>query len=258
MITNIKKKSRKDDTKILSWIIFGFLFIAWLCTPPGNKFLQICFWGNNTKMFVEKMMNNSAATEYVFHRNNAVYLAKMYSNKNSALKEMNKAIETLPSYASDSELKRLYKDRAEIRLFAGDYKGALSDFINSGDIQFNDNLKVAMLFKEQGSYREAMQYCNKILETDLTAYAGYACMSDLYSSIGRYDVALRVWNLSIDRRPNLPRSYVERANIKKKLGDVSGYSKDIEKAREYSPNIDTESSITYDAIHPKVLNLSIR
>ena len=111
MITNIKKKSRKDDTKILSWIVFGFLFIAWLCTPPGNKFLQICFWGNNTKMFVEKMMNNSAATEYVFHRNNAVYLAKMYSNKNSALIEMNKAIETLPSYASDSELKRLYKDR---------------------------------------------------------------------------------------------------------------------------------------------------
>lgn len=258
MITNMKKTSRKDDAKIIVWIIVGFLIVAWLCTPPGNKFLQICFWGNNTKMFIEKTMNNSAATEYIFHRNNAVYLAKMYSNKSNALKEMNKAIETLPSYADDAELKKLYKDRAEIRLFAGDYKGALSDFINSDDIQFNDNLKVAMLFKEQGSYREAMQYCNRILETDTTAYAGYACMSDLYSTIGRYDVSLRVWDLAIDRRPNVARSYVDRANIKKKLGDVSGYSKDMDKAREYSPNIDTESSITYDAIHPKVLNLSIR
>ena len=48
MITNFQKQSRKDDVKLLVWIVVGFLFIAWFCSPPGNKLLQLCFWGNNT------------------------------------------------------------------------------------------------------------------------------------------------------------------------------------------------------------------
>ena len=258
MITNFKKTSRKDDAKLLTWIICGFLFVAWLCTPPGNKFLQVCFWSNNTQLFISRLTHNSEATEYLFHRNNAVYLAKMYPNKKKALDEMNKAVQTFPSYASDSELKSLYKDRAEIRLMAGDYKGALNDFINSGDIQFNDNLKVAMLFKEQGNYREAMSYCNRILEADSTAFAGFACLSDLYSNIGRYDIAIKIWDLSIDRRSNNPKAYVERARVKKKIGDITGYNEDIAKAREYSPTIDIDDSITNNALHPKMLTLTIK
>ncbi len=209
-------------------------------------------------MFVSRLTNNTDATEYLFHRNNAVYLAKMYPNKKKALDEMNKAIQTFPSYFSDSELKSLYKDRAEIRLMAGDYKGALSDFMNSGDIQFNDNLKVAMLFKEQGNYREAMSFCNRILEADSTAFAGFACLSDLYSSIGRYDIAIKVWNLSIDRRSNNPKAYVERARVKKKNGDIIGYNQDIAKAKEFSPIIDIDESITNNALHPKMLMLTIK
>lgn len=259
MITNLNSKtSRKDDAKLLTWIICGFLFIAWLCTPPGNKFLQVCFWGNNTKLFIAKVTNNSEATEYIFHRNNAIYLAKMYENKKRALLEMDKAINTLPSYVSDNELKALYKDRANIKLMSGDYKGALNDFLHSDDIQFNDNLKVAMLFKEQGNYREAMSYCNRILSVDGTAYAGFACLADLYTSLGRYDVAVRVLDLLIDRKPNIPRAYADRAMIKKKMGDNVGYEADVAKAKEYLPTINLEDSITYDALHPKMLNLSIR
>lgn len=258
MITNFKKTSRKDDAKLLAWLMCGFLFVAWLCTPPGNKFLQICFWGNNTKLFAAKIMNNSDSTEYLFHRNNAVYLAKMYDNKKRALIEMDNAIKTLPSYVSESELKSLYKDRAYIKLMAGDYKGSLNDFLHSDDIQFNDNLKVAMLFKEQGNYREAMSYCNRILSIDATAYAGYACLSDLYSSIGRYDIAVRLWDLLIDRKPNMPRAYAERAQVKKKMGDNMGYNSDVAKAKEFLPSINIEESITYDALHPKILNLSIK
>ena len=111
MITNLKKTNKKDDMKLLLWIIAGFLFAAWLCTPPGNKFLQMAFWGNNTKFLIAKLTNNYASTEYIFHRNNAVYLAKMYQKKDKALKEMNKAIETLPSFASETELNTLYKER---------------------------------------------------------------------------------------------------------------------------------------------------
>lgn len=258
MISNFSKQTKKDDMKLLMWIIMGFLFVAWLCTPPGNKFLQICFWGNNTKFIIAKITGNVDTTEYIFHRNNAVYLAKMYPNKKKALIEMDKAIKTIPQFVSDTELKSLYYDRANIKLFAGDYKGALSDFMNSGEISFNDNLKVAMLFKEAGNYKEALSYCNRILNIDSTAYAGYACLADLYSSLGRDDVALNIWNLSIDRKKNNARAYADRALIKKKLGDLAGYNEDVAKAKEYLPTINLEESITYDALHPKMLTLSIK
>ena len=262
MITNFKKSNKKDDMKLLVYIIVGFLFVVWLCTPPGNKFLQMCFWGNNTKFLIAKLTNNYASTEYIFHRNNAVYLAKMYKKKDKALKEMNKAIETLPSFASETELNTLYKERAYIRLMDGDYKGALNDFINggvkAGNLAFNENLTVAMLFKEAGNYREAMSYCNNILNTDNKAYAGYACLADLYNSIGRYDISVRVWDLAIDRKKNNARAYADRALVKKQLGDMEGYNADIKTAKEYLPTIDLEESIIEETLHPKILMLSIR
>ena len=259
MISNFNnKQTRKDDLKLLIWIIVGFLFVVWLCTPPGNKFLQICFWGNNTKFIIAKLTNNYESTEYIFHRNNAVYLAKMYPKSTRALKEMDKAIKTIPAFVSDTELNSLYKDRAMIKLFLGDTKGALSDYINSHDIDFNDNLRVAMLFKEAGNYKEAMSYCNAILSTDNKAYSGYACLADLYDSAGRPDTAVRIWDLAIDRKPNNPQAYVDRARVKKKIGDYEGYNQDIKKAREYSPTIDLEKSVIEDMMHPKVLTLSIR
>lgn len=258
MINNFQPQNKKNDIKFLLWIVLGFLFVAWLCTPPGNKFLQICFWGNNTKFLISKVTHNAEATEYIFHRNNAVYLAKMYKNKKKALKEMDRAIETIPTYIANSELESLYKDRANIRLMAGDYKGALNDFLNSGKIDFTDYLKVAMLFKEGGNYRAAMSYCNAILDIDNTAYAGYACLSELYTSINRPDLALNVWNLAVDRKPNLARGYVDRAFVKKQLGDLEGYNKDIAKAKEVSPTINIEESIIEDTLHPKILTLTIR
>lgn len=258
MITNFNKTTRKDDARLLVGIIIAFLFVAWLCTPPGNKFLQVCFWGNNTKMLISKISHNSDDSEFIFHRNNAIYLAKMYPDKKRALKEMNRAIETLPSFAPDSELKTLYKERGAIRVMDGDYKGALSDYINSEDIQFNDYLRVALLFREVGNYREAMKYCNSILETDNTAYAGYACLSELYTSLGRSDIAVNIWNLAIDRKPNNPRAYVDRAKARKQIGDIVGYDEDIAKAKEYSPNINLDDSIIEDTLHPKILNLPIR
>lgn len=262
MITNFKKTTKKDDIKLLVWIVLGFLFVAWLCTPPGNKFLQMCFWGNNTKFLIAKLTNNYQSTEYLFHRNNAVYLAKMYKKKDKALNEMNKAIETLPTYVNEAELNTLYKERAYIKLFAGDHKGALNDFINggvkSGNVSLNENLTIAMLFKEVGNYREAISYCNNILNTDNTAYAGYACLSEIYNSLGRYDVSLKVWNLAIDRKRNNARAYVDRATVKKQLGDMAGYNEDMKKAKEYLPTIDLDYSIIEETLHPKILTLSIR
>lgn len=258
MITNFQKPNRKDDVMLLVCVVLGFLLLAWFCIPPGNKFVQLCFWGNNTKFFFSKIINGSKTSEYLFHRNNAIYLAKMYPDRKTALKEMDKAIATLPSYASNEELKMLYKDRAEIKLFLGDHKGALSDYVNSGSINFNDSFKVAMLFRSIGNYREAMSYCNAILNQDPTAYAGFACMSNIYISVGRPDVALNVWNLAIDRNKNNSRAYADRALVRKSMGDLTGYNEDVKIAKQYSPGINIEASIVEEALHPKILTLTAR
>ncbi len=86
----------------------------------------------------------------------------MYPDSDIALREMEFALKTLPSYASTDELKFLYKDRAQMRFFKHDYLGALSDYVASDKITFNENLKVALLYKLQGNYKKAMSYCNNI------------------------------------------------------------------------------------------------
>lgn len=258
MITNLDKPRRKDDMKLLTAIIFGFLLLVWLCSPPGNKFLQVCFWGNNTRLVISKIMNTSKATEYKFHRKNAIYLAKMYPSRMDGVREMDRAIATLPSYATDGELKSLYRDRAEIKLFLGDKTGALSDFMNSGTLNFNDNYKVAMLFSLAGNNKEAISYCHAILNADPNAYSGFSCYSNIYVSVGRPDIALRLWDLAIDRNKNNPRAYVDRAVVKKSMGDLAGYEEDIQRAKQYSPTIDLAASFYEDMMNPKVLTLTVR
>ena len=110
--------ARKQDIKVLTFVIVIFLFVVWLCTPPGNKFAQMCFFGNQTQHFIAKLTNPDETTEYIFHRNNAMYLIDM-DDKKAALKEMDKAISTLPSYISDNVLYSLYKDRANMKIFYG-------------------------------------------------------------------------------------------------------------------------------------------
>ncbi len=258
-MSNYDKKNRKDDIKLLAIIIGVFLLVAWLCSPPGNKFLQICFWGNNTKLFVAKMLNSNSTTEYMFYRNNAVYLAKMFpKDKRKAMREINKAIATIPAYVSDNELQELYKDRAYIELFYGDYTSSLSDFMRSGDISFKEYFPVAMLFNQKGDYRQALSFCNSILNLDQSAYAGFVCLSEVYSSAGHPEISLKVWNLAIDRKPNNSKFYIERANVKRSLGLVTEAEDDIAKAKEYSPTMNTESSLVKDTLKPKILPLTIK
>lgn len=258
MIDNFKTFNKKDIAKFFAYTALILLFVAWFCTPPANKLIQICYWGNNAKFFISKIMNSSNSSEYIFYRNNSIYLANMYNDKTIALKEIEKAFKSLPENASDEELKSLYRVRANIKIAAEDYKGALSDFMNSGVISFTDSLKVAMLYKVAGNYKDAMSYCNYIIKLDSSAYAGYACVAELYTSLGRYDYALKIWDLAIDRRKTNARAYVDRAKTKKLLGDINGYNTDIKKAKELSPTIDLDESIIEDTLHPRYLNLSIK
>ena len=257
MIKNLKPETKKNDTKLLVMIIVGFLFIVWLCTPPGNKFMQICFWGNNTKFMIAKMQNKDETTAYKFYRNNAIYLAKM-EMKDQALKEMDKAIESLPAYMPDSTLESLYKDRAQLKLFYRDYKGALNDYTKvSSSLDFNDYFKLAMLYKVNGNNKHAAQYCNKIIATDSTAYSGYLCLADVYAGIGRPDASVRIFDLLIDRVPGRAKYYADRAGYKLKMGDQKGNYDDMEKAKELAPSMDFDSSLVQETLEPKILTLTI-
>ena len=256
MITNFKKQSRKDDVILLTWVVVILLLVVWFIIPPRNKFTQICFWGNNAKFFFAKMIGTSASTEYIFHRNNAVYLSKM-KNKEAALLEIDKALMTFPSYGKDKDMSKLYKDRAQIRMFWGDYKGALEDYLHSDNIDIQDSLRVAMLYKLNGNYKEAMSYCNRILDLNYTAYPGFACMADIYAVLGRYDLSVKVFDLLIDRVKNRPMYYADRARYKKAYGDTIGYDEDMQKARELSPTAKLDYSIIEETLHPRILRMDI-
>lgn len=258
MIKNFNNsKQKKNDAVVLLMIILGFLFVVWLCTPPGNKFMQMALWGSNTRLFIAKITNNAETTEWIFHRNNAVYLTKM-DNKKAALLEIDRAIITFPTYGNDMDLSNLYRERAQIRTYWGDYKGALDDYIHSGNIDTQDFLRVAMLYKFNGNYKEAMSYCNSILSLEPNAYAGFACLADIYAELGHYDLSVRVFDLLIDRVKNRPKYYADRAMYKQKLGDLNGADADIAKAKELSPAARLEDSIIEDTLHPKIFRMDIK
>ena len=101
-----------------------------------------------------------------------------------------------------------------------------------------------------------MSYCNNILNKDNSAYAGFACIADVYKSANRPDVALRVWDLALDMNKNMPRAYVDRALLKKSMGDLTGYDSDIKLAKQYSPTVDLNASIIEDTLHPKMTTTS--
>ncbi len=257
MITNFNKKNRKDDIKILGIIVFAFFFVIWLCTPPGNKIAQLCFYGNNTQFFIAKLTKpQNELNEWVFYRNNAIYLAQM-EQKEASLREMNKAVQAMPSYVADIEVSRLYSERAQLRMYFGEYKLALDDFLRVKDPTIIDRFKIALLYKNVGNNKFALSYCNSILNTDPSAYIGYACMADVYAGVGRYNTSVKVYDLLIDRIHNRARFYADRAFYKKKCGDTSGYNQDMKKAKELSPLIEEEISIIKETLRPKKLTLEI-
>ncbi len=243
---------KNNINNILIAMLCVSVFIIYLILPPRDKVAQIGYSFNNLKYYLGGQDNTEA---YKFYRNNAVYLAKMNRCKD-AIKEMDKSIASVPENVADHIIDGLYKDRAEIEIFQNDYRNALNDFLRASNLGINDYLKVAMLLKENGKYKTAVSYCNKIIDIDIKAYAGYACLADIYANLGKYEAAVAIFDLLIDRSAK-GRYYADRAIYKQMLGDRDGYNSDMDKAKELSPVLDIGSSITYDVIHPKKLMLQL-
>ena len=254
MIKNFKKQSRIDDLKCLAGVLIIFLFVAWLCTPPGNKFAQVCLWGNKTQYFIAKLMNKSEIKVYAYHHKNAIYLAKM-NQKNESLAEIDRAIESYPTYMPDDVLYSMYADRAEIKLYFGEQHGALEDLLRIKQRNMLQNFKVAMLLKEHGKTNVALNVCKEILKNEPKAYAGYACYADLYANSGNYDNSLKIMDYLIFKNPERPTYYLDRAYYRALAGDSAGALLDENKAKELLPSAEPLKAITIveDSINPKII-----
>ena len=250
MINNFNRRNRKEDLKLLCIIIASFILFAWICTPPGNKFAQILFYGNYAQHFIAKLTKpKEELNEYLFHRNNAIYLAWMDSKKMS-LKEMNLAIAKAPNYIPDTELSKLYLERAELNLFFREYRHALNDFLRIKNPNIIEQFKIALLYKQIGKKKKALYYCNNILNTDSNAYVGYACYADLYASIGRFDISTKVYDILINKIQNRAQFYKDRAYYKNLDGDTMGAEEDLAKSKELSSFILNSPSIVDQTLKP--------
>ena len=216
------------------------------------------YLANNIMYQVSKITNSVRVPEYIHMRNNAVFMANLHPKQSRlSLNEINRAIAAVPDYVPNTEVAKLYKDRAYIKLYYGDKRGALEDYLLSNDLDLNDNFRVAILLSEKGQYKMATDRCKSILANNSQAFIGYACLSHVYEAAGRADVALRLYNMAVERKPGSARAYKERAQLKMRMGDMSGYTDDLNKAKQMSPNIDKEPSLVDDAVSPKKCALAV-
>lgn len=255
----IKEKNsvqKKQEKKIIMVSIFFLSIIVWLCTEPINKIAQFGFWENSVKHLIAKI-HHEDTNEYLFHRNNAIYLAKMYpDNKKAAIVEMDKAIATAPSIASESDVEKLYLDRAQINYFLGNYEQSLSDYMRAKDyISFTDYLPVALMFANRGNYKHAQYYCGKILNLDINAFSGFICTSYLYEKAGLPEASLKIWDFVITSEKYKAKAHVAKAYIKKRMGDEAGYEQEIANAKKINRAVDISDYVN-NALHPKVLLLN--
>lgn len=253
-IDNFKIGNRRDDIKILITIIFSFLIVAWLLTPPGNKFLQVCFWGHNAQYLITSIVDKESIEEYRFYWKNAIYLTNF--NDKKAISEMDKAILAIPKYFSEKQAEILYKERAKIKLWFKDYKGALDDYLRVNSLDKDDILRIAFLFNSQGKHSLAVSYCNRLLNIELGNEDAYACIADIYASAGKYNSSVKVFDYLINRGETKPEYYIIRSNYKKLAGDTLGESLDREKALELDSSIQLENIQVTNVMLPKNIKLA--
>ena len=252
-----KKEMVKDEKKNKVGFIIVAIFLAWLIAPfGGNKFIQLSYMSYNVVHFIMQKLNITKVPDYIYFRNKAVYLAKISPDKpERAYKELDKAIELLSE--NENELDKIYRDKAQIRLFLGDKKGALEDLELINSPEAIDTYMMGLLYADKRNFEEADDYCRQTISKSYQTMIGYVCLANIQEKLGNINGAIGYYNLAIERSNN-PKAYVERANLKRKLQDINGAQQDLESAKELSPYVDENLSIVGDVINPKTLTLNIK
>lgn len=258
-----RKKMVQDAGNNRFGFILAFIFMVWLFWPNNNSFIRLSYWSYNTFYGITKLFNHPIATEAMYYRNCAIYLAKINpKNPEPALKLIQKAITISSNKKTTVELEKFYRERAIIKLYYGDKTGALEDYELANIIEEPiDNLRMAMLLTINDRYEEAIKNCKTILARGKSEQTtlGYVCYAYVYEKIGEPEKALSVYNWIIKRMPRESYLYVERANLEKRTGDINSYNKDINTVQKIDPKIDIEkASVTDSAIDFKTIPLSVK
>lgn len=253
-IENFKVGNRKDDIKLLLLIIFGFIFIVWCITPPGNKFLQVCFWGHQVQYAFNNLIDKETNNDYSFFWKNAIYLTKF--NDKRALLEMDKAIKSLPTYFDNDKIQVMYKERAKMKCVFNDYKGALDDYLRVKNLDSEDILRIAYLLQKQKKPSLAIACCNRLLSLELGRPQACACIADVYAKAGKYESSVKVMDYLITKDEPEAEYYVLRSKYKKQIGDTLGADLDLDKAKEMDFRVNLEYNPMEDIMLAKNMKFS--
>ena len=255
MIGNFNKNN-DSGIKIVAAIMFIVIFVVWLLTPPSDKISQVCSWVNNVCLNYAKMTNSSKA--YIYERNQIVLQAKMNPKDDGVTAKMDKLINANQNKISKSELADLHRDRAEIKLYKGQFEPALQDFLYQDSLRYTDYLKIALIYNLLGDKEQALSYCNTAVNREPKSIIGFACFSKIYEDMGNYEAAKNLWELAVDRNKSNAEMWVELGRIKKVLGDSNGANTDFAKAQTIKQNVKLNSTLIHDTIYPKKLDLQLK
>ena len=250
-IKGYNEHTKKDDIKCLISIAVIFACVFWYFCPPDNKIGHIKYWTYNA---LSTFKNKDS--DYNYYRNQAIYLANL-NKKEASYKQINEAIKIASGDASDSDLEELYKVRGKIKIYFKDYKSALNDYLKANTYDITEMLTISQLYKLNGNKKEALSACNGIINMYEKAYAGFACLADVYANVGRYDVAVKVYDLYLDKTNISARGLADRAYYKKKMGDFEGAKADLEAAKNINAQTSEKITILDDTLKIKHLDLPI-
>lgn len=253
-IDNFQVGNRKNDIKILLMIILGFIFIIWCFTPPGNKLLQLCFWGHQVQYAVNNVINKETNNDYKFFWKNAIYLTKF--NDKKAISEMDRAIASLPSYFGENQLEIMFRERAKIKTVFKDYKGALDDYLRVKNLSNDDILRISYLLQKQKKLSLATSYCNRLFSIELGRADACNCIAYIYSNAGKPVTSVRVMDYLIAREDKEAKHFVLRSKYKKLAGDYTGASLDEKQAKELDSHVNFSYAPMEDVVLVNNLNFS--
>ncbi|MCQ2754637.1 MAG: hypothetical protein MJ231_06285 [bacterium] len=251
MLSNSSNKNKKDDLVLLFLLLFAAIFIIWNVTSWGKQLDQIAFVFHKIQHKYMLIVNRDTVEEYKYYRNNAVLFARL-KDKTRAYEEIDKAFKTVPHYIKDEVDNSLYRDKAQIETWFGDYKLAISDYARVSDqLSILDKCKMGILFGYIGNKRYAVKFCNDALQQDPNYYLAWACMADVYASVGKYDVAVKLYDYFIDNsQSKSARYYMDRAYYKEKSGDKLGHDDDVAQAHKLNPMMKEDVTIIADTMRP--------
>jgi tetratricopeptide (TPR) repeat protein len=157
-------------------------------------------------------------------------------DQSGALNDYNKAISINPENFIALE------NRGFAKLALSDGKGALDDFNRASKINNNSNRLIVLMGRcgangAVGNIKEALQNCNKAIETHTGRGGDPNKLSGVYASLGTAKFrsgdkqgALADLNKSISLNSSEPASYINRGSLKYALNDKPGALADFNRA----------------------------